>query len=825
MPSLTLAEAQQRAGLLVVDHYTLELDLTRGSEVFTSTTTVRFSCHHLDGAADASSWIDVQPRGVRRAVLNDQPIDVDDLRDGRLPLRGLGESNTVVIEADMAYSHDGEGLHRAVDPADDRVYLYAMSFLDAAPRIFACFDQPDLKAPYDVAVTAPADWTVVGNGAATRLADGRWRLATTQPLSTYLVTLVAGPYHSVRAEHDGISLGLHVKQSLAAHLEEQAEEILTVTAACFDEYHRLFGIRYPFGDYHQAFVPEFNAGAMENPGCVTFRDSMVLRGRPTDAERSTRANTIAHEMAHQWFGNLVTMQWWDDLWLNESFAEYMGYRVCDAVTDFRDGWVEQAYVRNRWGMVADERSTTHPVAGRDAVDAAAALANFDGISYAKGASVLKQLRTHIGDEIFIGGVVLHLRAHAFGNATFADLLASWADAGAQGLGDWAEQWLRTCGADTISVEVSDDAVWLRRTPPAAHPSRRPHTLWAAAVDGTRSTEHLVALGQDQDRVALPAGIANSALVVPDAHDDTWAKVRLDPHSVASLAERLPTIESAVTRGVVWNSLRFGVDDAEVDPHQVLGLLEHTLPAEEQEIAVGSMLRWARTHLVDRYLPGEATGTRVARLASRCLDAAAPGSSRQIVAARAVASCSVEPDALQGWLDGTAAPDGLQVDADLRWMALTRLSELGAIDEAMIDTEHRRDPSAQGAVHAARCRAALPSPAAKQRAWEVLVADSAVSNYVLYATAEGFWNASQDTVTAPYVSRYFTEMPATSRIRNGWVVSHTVRLAFPLHHADTSTLRLAEAALEDEMEPGVRRALADGTDDLRRAVRVRQVWGR
>jgi len=820
MPSLTLTEAQQRARMLTVDHYALDLDLDRGDTSFRSTTTIRFR----SGVPGADTWLDVAPERLHRVLLNDRPVDLGALDDGRLPLSGLLAENTVVVEADMSYSHDGEGLHRAVDPADGRVYLYAMSFLDAAPRIFACFDQPDLKAPYDVTVIAPQDWTVLGNTAAQQEHPGRWRLATSRPLSTYLVTLVAGPYHSVRDEHDGIALGLHVKQSLATHLDEQAPEILAVTKACFDEFHRLFGIRYPFGDYHQAFVPEFNAGAMENPGCVTFRDAMIFRGRATDAERDSRAVTIAHEMAHQWFGNLVTMRWWDDLWLNESFAEYMGYRVCEAVTDFHGGWLDSAYVRNRWGIRADDRASTHPVAGRDAVDAATALNNFDGISYAKGASVLKQLGVHIGDEAFIGGVVRHLGAHAFGNASFADLVRSWTEAGAVALDEWSREWLRTCGTDTIRVEHHDAGVSLVRSTPAEHPARRPHTFSVAVLGSDSTAEHRVTLPGEARAVDLATDA--SALVVPDAGGDTWAKVRLADGATTQLAGQLPRITSPVTRAVVWNALRFAVDDAVTDPAVVLELLEQTLPHETAEVAVATLLKWARTDLARRYLPGGDTEHRVSGLAASCLEAAEPGSSRQIVAARAFAEASLQTDRLQGWLDGREVPDGLVVDADLRWAVLLRLAVLGAVDEAMIDTELAQDPSAQGAVHAARCRAALPCPAAKARAWEVLTSDASVSNYVLYATAEGFWWPSQDHLTDAYVERYFAEMPHTAEIRHGWVVSRTAELAYPDHLVDERTVRLADAALAaGNLEPGVRRALADGTDDLRRAVRVRRTWDR
>ncbi len=426
MPSLTVNEARTRATSIAVTSYDVQLDLTRGDQAFHSRTTIEFrSRDHQD------SFLDVAPAELHSVRLNKRPVDVTELHDGRLHLRDLADENVVEVDALMAYSHDGEGLHRAVDPEDGQAYVYAMAFLPA-PRIFACFDQPDLKAPYRVTVRAPEQCTVLGNGAATQVQPGVWSLAETKPLSTYFVTLVAGPYHSLRAEHDGIPLGLHCRQSLAPHLDKDAEELFSVTAACFDEYHRLFGIRYPFGEYHQAFVPEFNAGAMENPGCVTFSDDLVFKAPATDNLRATRAMVVAHEMAHQWFGDLVTMQWWDDLWLNESFAEYMGYRVTSEVTPFTDVRAEFALSRKAWGMAADQRTSTHPVAGNGARDAKEALTNFDGISYTKGAASLRQLNAYLGDEAFLAGVVDHLHRHSYGNATLTDLVQSWEQASGKG---------------------------------------------------------------------------------------------------------------------------------------------------------------------------------------------------------------------------------------------------------------------------------------------------------------------------------------------------------------------------------------------------------
>jgi aminopeptidase N len=411
---------------------------------------------------------------VHALSLNGTDVDPASVTDGRLALTGLAQTNVLEVDATMAYSHDGQGLHRSTDPADGEDYVYGHLFLDAAPTVFACFDQPDLKAPYTLTVTAPTAWTVLGNGAATLLAPGRTALATTQPLASYFVTICAGPWVSVRAEHDGIPLGIHARRSLEPHLREQAQQMIDVTAACFDEYHRLFGIRYPFGEYHQVFVPEFNAGAMENPGCVTFRDQMIFRGAATPDQVFQRSNTIAHEMAHMWFGDLVTMRWWDDLWLNESFAEYMAYRVTSAVGESDEAWIEFGVNRKLWGYAAERTPSTHPVAGSPAPDALSALGNFDGISYAKGASVLRQLIAHIGDDAFVAGVGEYLRSHAFGNGELAEFIAAIEDAAGRSLTAWSAAWLQTAGADRIALEGD---VLTRRRPRGRTPrtGRTPST--------------------------------------------------------------------------------------------------------------------------------------------------------------------------------------------------------------------------------------------------------------------------------------------------------------------------------------------------------------
>jgi len=789
--SLTHEAARTRANLLVVDSYDVVLDLTGDEREFGSTTTIRFSAREPRSA----TFVDVAAARLRSVRLNGRALDVGGYEpdDRRIALTDLADHNELVVDAVMTYSHDGEGLHRHIDVADGRPYLYAMSFLDAAPRWFACFDQPDLKAPVTMTVTCPPDWVVSGNGPATAVEPGTWRIAPTGPLATYFTTVVAGPYHVVRDEHDGIPLVLLARQSLAEELDRDAAELFATTKHCFDELHRLFDRRYPWGEYHQAFVPDFNAGAMENPGCVTLRDGYVFRSRATEADRLERRITIAHEMAHMWFGDLVTMRWWDDLWLNESFAEYLGQRVIGP-----SAWVSFGVVRKAWGHAADRRPSTHTIAGNDAADAATALAAFDGISYAKGASVLRQLALHLGDDTFLAGLRRYVERHAYGNAEFADLLAAWEAAGAEQLADWAHAWLRTTGLDELVIESG--ALVTRN----AEGPTRPHAVQVAALG--------------------PAG----DVLVPDAYDETWAKVVLPASAWDAMPELLPAVSDPRTRVTLWNALRLAAADAEVHPAKALEVVVAALPVETDDSVVDSVARWATGTLAATYLDDEGRPAAAGELAAALLataERAPAGSGRQLAAARAAIAATANAALLRGWLDGNAVPPGVVVDTELRWLVVRRLAVLGQLDAAGIEEELARDHSSSGLVHAAYCRAARPDAEAKAAAWSTIMTDAELGNYELYALAEGFWQPEQRALTAGYVGAYFAELPAASQLRSGWVTQRVALRAYPRTIVAASTLSASAELLEAGTLPAlVQRAVVDAGDDLRRALAARERFG-
>jgi len=824
MPALQRSEALTRARQLQVHGYSVDLDLTRGEEVFGSTTVIRFGCTE----PGSDTFLDLQPAALHRVVLNGRPLDPADLDGNRLVLSGLAAENELLVEAEMRYSRTGEGLHRFTDPADGAVYLYASCGPDMAPHVFPCFDQPDLKAPFTLTATAPADWSVIANGSGGRTADGRWEFAPTLPISTYLMTVVAGPLHSVYSEHDGIPLGLHSRRSLAADLDREAAELFEVTRASFDRLHELFDERYPFGRYDQAFVPEFNWGAMENPGCVVFREELLFQSAPTEAERELRAMVVAHEMAHMWFGDLVTMRWWDDLWLNESFAEYLGYRIAAENTRFTGAFTSFAVKRKGWGYDADQRSTTHPIAMGSMDSVADALVNFDGIAYAKGASAVRQLVAWLGDEAFFAGINEHFARHRFGNAELADFLDALATTSGRDVQGWAERWLRTSGVDTLRLELAyegDKVVSAELVPSGT----RPHRVGIGVFDGQAPAlvlrERFEAEVEPGRRTPLPqlVGAPRAALLLPNHGDLTWAKIRLDADSWQTVTESLAEIEDPLVRAVLWENARDLVQDAELSPGRYLDLVAAQLPDEPVDSIVEAVLTFARQRVVGSYLAPADRPAAHALLGSVCrtlLALPGAGEGLRLAALRgAVENAQGEELAeLQDWLEHGGP--GVELSPQLRWAALGRLAAGGVIGEERIAAELAADPSSSAHEGAALARAARPDRAAKEQAWQELFSDGVLSNHLLTATSQGFWQSGSEELQQEYLERYFAELPATGR--RGDIVARALGSAlFPAGRSTPEAVSLAEACLAgEELTPALRRVLADRLDDLRRAVRIR-----
>ncbi|WP_458243157.1 aminopeptidase N [Streptomyces sp. MAI_2237] len=827
MSVLTRDEAQTRARLLDVHRYSIELDLTTGDETFDSRTVIRFSAR-----TDATTFVELKPAELRAATLDGMPLDPASLDGNRLPLENLtaGE-HELRVEAAMRYSRTGEGMHRFTDPTDGETYVYTQLFLDDVQRVFAAFDQPDLKSVFELTVTAPDGWTILANGITERLDDGRWQAAPTPLISTYLVAVAAGPWHSVRTEHRGLPFGLHCRRSLAPYLDPDADELFEITRQCFDRYHEKFEEPYPFDSYDQAFVPEFNAGAMENPGLVTFRDEFVYRSAVTDTERQTRAMVVAHEMAHMWFGDLVTLRWWDDIWLNESFAEYMGYQTLTEATRFTDTWTDFGVARKAWGYDADQRPSTHPVAPENVDDTASALLNFDGISYAKGASVLRQLVAWLGEKDFLAGINTHFARHRFANAGLADFIDSLASATERDVHAWADAWLRTTGVDTLRPVVTraDEGTYTLRI---EHTGSRPHRVAVGLYDQDVADEsrHLVLRRRLDLDVPLPEPHSlgkRPALLVLNDGDLTYAKIRFDAESFETVRANLCGLPDPLTRAVVWNALRDSVRDGELAPTAYLETARAHLPHETDLALVQGVLAFATAQVAGRYIAPEGRPAALATLSSLCRDLIRrtedgdnPG--LRLIAVRHFIDVAAQPDTIAAWLADGTVPGGPELDPELRWRVLARLAVLGAVDEAEIATELDRDLSATGQEGAARCRAALPDEAGKAKAWEAMFGGDDLSNYLFIATAQGFWQPEQADLVGPYVARYYEDAVAVSARRGPAIADAAGRSAFPVHAVDTETLRLGEACLRDaDLIPALRRKLVDQLDDLRRALRVRE----
>jgi len=814
-------EANTRGQLLDVHRYEVDLDLTADGDTFESRATISFTAR-----AAGDTFVEIKPAELRSVTLDGEPLDPAALDGNRLPLRLRAGEHELRVDATMRYSRTGEGMHRFTDPADGETYLYSQLFMDDAQRVFAAFDQPDLKAVFQLTVAAPEGWSVLANGVTEHLGQGRWRAAPTPLIPPYLVAVAAGPWHSVTTEHRGLPFGLHCRRSLAPYLDADADEIAEFTRQCFDRYHEKFAEPYAFDSYDQAFVPEFNAGAMENPGLVTIRDEFVFRSAVTDTERQTRAMVVAHEMAHMWFGDLVTLRWWDDIWLNESFAEYMGYQTLIEATRFTDTWTDFAVARKGWGYDADQRGSTHPIApAPHAVpDTASALSNFDGISYAKGASALRQLVAWLGEKSFLAGINAHFARHRFGNATLADFIDSLAGSTERDVHAWADIWLRTTGADTLT--------------PILQP--RADGTYALLVDRTGSRPHRIAVGlYDQENLvlrerlevdipqsaAVPIGNRPALLLLNDG-DLSYAKVRFDAESFAAIGAGLSSLPSALNRAVVWNALRDVVRDGELAPTAYLDIARAHLPYESDLAIIQGVLRFAVVHIAGRYLTPAQRPAGLATLSALCgelihrtEDGGNPG--LRLIAVRHFIRVAAEPDTIAAWLTDGTVPGGPELDPELRWQLLLRLAVLGATDEAAIAAELDRDPSAAGGEGAARCRAALPDAEGKELAWQAMFTRDTLSNYLFIATAQGFWQPEQADLVRQYVPRYFHDVVAVAARRGPAIADAAGSWAFPSHAVDPETQRLGEACLRDgDPTPMLRRELSDQLDDLARALRVR-----
>ncbi|HTI75391.1 MAG TPA: aminopeptidase N [Mycobacterium sp.] len=854
LPNLTREQAVERAALVTVDSYRIVLDLTDGEgkpseTTFRSLTTVEF-----DALAGADTYIDIAANTIRSAVLNGRDIDVSGYDESTgIPLHGLEGHNVLVVDADCSYSNTGEGLHRFVDPVDDEVYLYSQFETADAKRMFACFDQPDLKAAFDVTVTAPSHWEVISNGATFSVEDDgaakRHIFAATPRMSTYLVALIAGPYARwddiYSDDHGDIPLGLFCRNSLAEFMD--AERLFTQTKQGFGFYHNNFGAPYAFGKYDQLFVPEFNAGAMENAGAVTFLEDYVFRSKVTRASYERRAETVLHEMAHMWFGDLVTMQWWDDLWLNESFATFASVLCQAEATEFKEAWTTFANVEKSWAYRQDQLPSTHPVAA-DIPDLAAVEVNFDGITYAKGASVLKQLVAYVGLEEFLSGLRDYFRDHAFANATFGDLLGALEKASGRDLSGWGRQWLKTTGLNTLRPDFDLDAdgkfTRFAITQSGAQPGAgetRVHRLAVGIYDDDGSgklvrthREELDVEGSSTDVAALQ-GVSRGKLILVNDDDLTYCSLRLDPASLQTALTRIADIAEPLPRTLAWSAAWEMTREAELKARDFVALVISGVHAESEVGVAQRLLLQAQTALSSYADPEWAAENGWPAFGDALLDLAreaAPGSDHQLAFVNALCASVLAPNhiaVLSTLLDNEPAAvnmPGLEVDKDLRWRIVMALAAAGVIDAdgpetPFIDAEAENDPTAAGGRHAAESAAARPQLAVKEADWQEVIEDDTLANVTARSIIVGFVRPGQHELLKPFRDKYFGAISGVWERRSSEVAQTVVIGLYPSWDVSQAGLDAADAFLADpDVPPALRRLVLEGRAGVERALRAR-----
>ena len=837
--NLTRIEAVERKALLAIQSYEVALDLTTGPDTFRSATTVRFTA-----TPGASTFIDAITERVHTVTLNGSALDVATVSDGvRIVLDDLAAENVLEVVADMAYSRTGEGLHRFVDPVDDEVYLYSQFEVPDSRRVFAVFEQPDLKATFQFTVTAPSSWAVVSNSptpAPEPVSDGvsRWTFDPTPVLSSYVTALVAGPYVSVHSEltsSDGrvIPLGVYARKSLAEYLD--ADYIFEKTREGFAFFEKHFQYPYPFAKYDQLFVPEFNAGAMENAGAITFTETYVFRSKVTDAIKERRVVTILHELAHMWFGDLVTMKWWNDLWLNESFAEWASTLATAEATEWHEAWTTFQAMEKSWAYRQDQLPSTHPVVAtiNDLEDVQV---NFDGITYAKGGSVLKQLVAWVGLDHFMAGVAAYFAKHEYGNTELSDLLAELEKTSGRELTSWSKLWLETAGVNTLRPAIESDAngtitsFAVLQEAPADYPTIRPHRLaigFYGLHGGKLRRDHRIELDVDGVRTEVPelVGLARPDLVLVNDDDLAYAKIRLDEASLAVAMEHLEDIDDPLARALVWGAAWDATRDAETRASDYVTLVLRNIAAETESTTIRTTLTQLTT--AARFYVDPATRastiTRVGDGLWTLAENADAGSDAQFQFVKffaSIASSAEHVATLRGLLDGSTVLDGLTIDTDLRWELLEGLALNDSLSDTEIEAALQADNTSNGQQAAARVRAAIPTATAKQAAFSSLADSDALSNAIVRAVTMGFQHTNDPASLEALVEPYFASLSGIWSSRSYKIAEHFIVGLYPAPLASQELVDATKHWLDQHPDaPALRRLVIENLAGVERALRA------
>ncbi|MBM7828244.1 aminopeptidase N [Microbacterium aurum] len=841
--NLTRTEAQERRAIVETESYDIALDLTKGPEVFGSRAVIRFRA-----TEGASTFIDLIAREVREITLNGRAIDpATAFADARIALTDLAADNELVVDADCLYTNTGEGLHRFVDPVDGEVYLYSQFEVPDSRRVFAVFEQPDLKATFQFTVTAPAAWRVISNSPTpepiVREGDDKatWAFEPTPRISSYITAIVAGPYESVFSELTSASgrvipLGVYGRKSLWQHLD--ADYIFDKTREGFAYYEEKFGVPYPFAKYDQLFVPEFNAGAMENAGAVTFTETYVFRSKVTDAVKERRVVTILHELAHMWFGDLVTMKWWNDLWLNESFAEWASTIATAEATEWTEAWTTFNAMEKTWAYRQDQLPSTHPVVAtiNDLEDVQV---NFDGITYAKGGSVLKQLAAWVGIDAFFAGVGQYFQKHAWGNTELVDLLTELEATSGRDLSTWSRKWLETAGVNTLAPElrVGDDGVISRfaivQTAPADYPTIRPHRLgvgfYTLQGDELLRTHH-IELDVDGDLTEVPelVGQRRPDLILLNDDDLAYAKIRLDDRSLQTAIAHLAKISDPLARSLVWGAAWDQTRDAEASASDYIDLVLRNIGAETESTTVRTTLGQLQL-AANAYVAPErrdAARVRVADGLWELAQAAPAGSDSQLQFVTAFAGAAATPahwEQVRALRDGDTTLAGLDIDADLSWALLVSLAAGGVVSTADIDAALAADNTAKGGEFAAQAKAALPDVAAKRAAWASLVDSADLPNTVVRSAAAGFTHPAGVETLASFVEPYFEMLLPVWDSRTYQIANYLITGLYPaaLASAELRDATRAWLAAHADAPAALRRLVQENLAGVERALAVQE----
>jgi len=839
--NLTRDEAATRSTLVKTHSYRIDLDLISSTETFVTKTTVKFA----GLKPGQSTFIDAVGKRVISATLNGVAFEVKDYDGESIHLPALAAENELFLEIEAPYSNTGEGLHRFVDPADNEVYLYTQFETGDARQMYACFDQPDQKATFTISAITPKHWEVISNydvdsvtdvGADSKLTQFK----ESQVISTYVTAIVAGAYQHVHDEYVGektIPLGIYARKSFFQYVD--AENIFKVTKQGFAYFEKTFGLAYPFGKYDQLAVAEYNWGAMENVGCVTFHeDVLIFRSKVTESARLGRASTILHEMAHMWFGDLVTMAWWEDLWLNESFAEWASYMATSEATQYTHAWTEFNALRKNWAYRQDQLSTTHPIA-TEMKDLEDVKTNFDGISYAKGASVLQQLVEHVGRENFIKGLRIYFTKHAFKNTTLNDLMVELEATSGRDLNPWAATWLQTAGVNTLRPEIEVESGTYKKlaikqeapTMPVGSKELRPHRLRVALFD--ISGNELV------KRKSVPLDVAGALTEVSELHgekeadlvlindgDLSYVKLRFDDRSIATLKSHLGSLKEPLARALIWASLWDSVRDGELSTSDYIAIALNALGTEADISIVSATTTNMTTALWQYASPSHRDALRalVADALNKFLKASSPGSDHQLAFARGFAESAATPKQGQEILEIlNGSIIGLTVDAEIRWHFVICAVKRGLLETAEIDAELTKDNTAHGKQYAALAHAAFPTAVAKQKAFKN-VTEETLSNTIHSYTCRGFNVAMQSELLTPFIDQYFSMLIELWNTKGYEIAETTATLLFPGFNVSDSTLAKAQNWLDvtGKDAPGaLRRVIIEGRDALARSLRAQK----